>query len=63
MLASVADVANDEDVGSKLLFDLHVVLLDECVLEVGRFGYERKTMIRDRLASWAPEGAEGEIIP
>ena len=44
MLAGVADVANDEDVGPELLFDLHIVLLDECVLEVGRFGYERKTI-------------------
>src|SRR6202046_2240179 len=40
MLADVADIADDEDVGSNLLLKLQIVLLNQGVLEVGRLGYE-----------------------
>src|ERR1700733_2428193 len=44
MLTDVGDIADDEDVGSDLLLNLHIELLNESALEVGRFGYERQTI-------------------
>src|SRR5277367_1951707 len=50
MLTDVAHIADGEDVGSKLLLNLQVELLDECVLEVGRFGYERETVDKGEIS-------------
>ena len=46
MLSDVADVSDSEDVGTKLLLDLKVELLDESRPEVGSLCNEPKT--RDR---------------
>ena len=42
MLADIAYIADDEDVGAELLLKLQIELLDESVLEVSRFSGKRQ---------------------
>src|SRR5580698_6811971 len=50
MLADVADITDRKDVGSNLLLDLQIVLLDESIFEVGSFGHKRQASDRCQVS-------------